>query len=113
MTKYLVIACGVLVLIAGILGWLLLRAHEDLGKANLALKNANAVIAQKEEDARLSAIEVARLQGRVDQLNSTAAPVRERIIHVPTSAVDDPAILAASDGVRALLASPGGPPAGR
>lgn len=113
MSKYLVIGAGVMAAIAGVLGWLLLKAHEDLGKAELALKNANAVIAQKEEDAKLSALLIATLQGRVQQIDATVAPVRERIIHVPVTATCGPAIAAAVAGVQQLLAAPGGPPTGR
>lgn len=109
MTKYLAIGAGVLAAIAAVLGWLLLDAHEDLGKAELALKNANAVIAQKEADSRLSALLIATLQGRVQQIDATAAPVKERIIHVPVTTSCGPAIAAAVEGVRSMLV----PQAGR
>jgi len=114
MTKYLAIGAGVLAAIAGVLGWLLLQAHEDLGKAELALSNAKAVIAQKEKDAKLSELLIATLQGRVQQIDATVAPVRERIIHVPVTVTCGPAIAAAVAGVQQLLlAAPDRPPTGR
>jgi hypothetical protein len=113
-TKYFAIGAAVLAAIAGMLSWLLLKAHEDLGKAELALRNANAVIAQKEADAKLSALLIANLQGRVQQIDATAAPVRERIIHVPVTSSCGPAIAAAVAGVQQLLRTdPGGPATGR
>lgn len=113
MTRILAIGAGVLAAIAGVLGWLLLQAHEDLGKAELALTNAKAVIAQHESDMRFSALLIANLQGRVAQIDATAAPVRERIIHVPVTATCGPAIAAAVAGVQQLLAAPDRPATGR
>jgi hypothetical protein len=113
MTRILAIGAGVLAAIAGVLGWLLLQAHEDLGKAELALTNAKAVIAQHESDMRLSALLIANLQGRVTQIDATAAPVRERIIHAPVTAACGPAVAAAVAGVQQLLAAPDRPPTGR
>jgi len=113
-TKPIAIVAGVSLALVGVLGWLLLRAHEDLGAAELALKNANLVIAQREADMKLSALVIANLNGRIQQIDATAAPVRERIIHVPVTSSCGPAVAAAAAGVRELLgAGAGGPPAGR
>jgi hypothetical protein len=104
---------GVALLAAAGMGFLLKRSYEANGALETKLKNANAVIAQREDDMRLSALEIAKLAGRVQQIDATAAPVRERIIHVPVTTSCGPAIAAAVAGVRDLLANPGGPSAGR
>lgn len=78
----------------------------QLGTAKLKLASAQAVIAQREEDMKLSALEIAKLHGKVEQINATAAPVRERIIQLPatTACAQTPAMREAVAGVRALLA---------
>lgn len=78
----------------------------QLEGANLKLANANAVIQQREEDMKLSALEIAKLHGKVEQINATAAPVRERIISLPatTACAQTPAMQEAIAGVKALLA---------
>lgn len=113
MTRYLAIGVGVLLIALGISGWLLKRAYAENGALENKLASANAVIQQREEDMRISALEIAKLAGRVQQIDATAAPVRERIIHVPVTNSCGPAIAAAVAGVQQLLPDPGGPPAGR
>jgi hypothetical protein len=89
-----------------ILGFLLRQSYEANGALEVKLAGAHAVIAQREADMKLSALEIAKLAGKVEQINATAAPVRERIISMPatTACVQTPAMQEAISGVRALLA---------
>lgn len=112
-TKFLAIGMAVLVALLAVSGYLLKRSYAANGALEVKLTTANAVIAQREDDMRLSALEIAKLAGRVQQIDATAAPVRERIIHVPVTTSCGPAIAAAVAGVQQLLDSAGGPATGR
>ena len=105
LTKPLLIVAGVSIVLLGILGFLLKQSYAANGALEVKLAGANAVIQQREEDMKLSAIEIAKLHGKVEQINATAAPVRERIIQLPatTNCVQSPAMQEAVGGVRALL----------
>lgn len=86
--------------------FLLKSAWAENGALGVRLANSEAVVRQREADMKLSALEIAKLAGRVEQINATAAPVRERIISMPatTACVQTPAMQEAISGVRALLA---------
>lgn len=105
-TKPLLIVGAVSLALIGVLGFLLKSSYEANGALEVKLAGANAVIQRRENDMKLSALEIARLAGRVQQIDATAAPVRERIISMPatTSCAQSPAMREAMSGVRALLA---------
>ena len=105
-TKPLLIVGAVSLALIGVLGWLLKESYAANGALEVKLAGANAVIQQREQDMKLSALEIAKLAGKVEQINATAAPVRERIISMPatTACVQTPAMQEAISGVRALLA---------
>lgn len=105
-TKPLLIVGAVSLVLIGVLGWLLKESYAANGALEVNLAGAHAVIQQREQDMKLSALEIAKLAGRVEQINATAAPVRERIISMPatTACVQTPAMQEAISGVRALLA---------
>jgi len=114
MTKTLAIAAGVLVVLLGISGWMLKASYEANGALEVKLAGANAVIAQREADMKLSALVVAQLQGRIDQINNTVAPTIREIRYVPVTSTCGPSVSLAATGVQQLLrADPGRPPAGR
>ena len=106
-TKPLLIVGAVSLVLIGVLGWLLKESYAANGALEVKLAGAHAVIQQREQDMKLSALEIAKLAGRVEQINATAAPVRERIIQLPatTACVQTPAMQEAIAGVRALLSS--------
>lgn len=113
LTKPLLIVAGVSVLIIVGLGFLLRQSYAANGALETRLATANAVIDQREKDMRLSALEIAKLAGRVQQIDATAAPVRERIIHVPVTTSCGPVVNDAAVGVQQLLDGAGRPAAGR
>lgn len=106
MNRYLLIGAGVLGALLIVSGVLLKMAWAENGALETRLANANAVIQQREADMRLSALEVAKLQGALEKAETTIAPVRTEIIRVPVTSSCGPAIAAAVAGVRAALANP-------
>jgi len=104
--RYLLIGAGVLAALLVVSGVLLKMAWAKNGALETRLANANAVIQQREADMRLSALEVAKLQGALEKAETTIAPVRTEIIRVPVTSSCGPAIAAAVAGVRAALANP-------
>ncbi len=105
-TKPLLIVAGISLVLLGVLGFLLKQSYAANGALEVKLAGANAVIQQREEDMKLSALEIAKLHGKVEQINATVAPVRERIIQLPatTACAQSAAMQEAVTGVRALLA---------
>ena len=92
-------------------GW---AYHErKLGEAAIVAKDAQALAEQKTKDAALSAKLVTEREARIQQLEASAATVRERIIRVPVTTGCGPAVGNAADFVRDALSKAGGPPAGR
>lgn len=106
MTKYMAIGIVVLVALLGVSGWLLKRSYAANGALEVKLTNANAIIAQREEDMKLSAKIIAELAQKAEAREAIAAPVKERIVSVPVSAVNDAAIVGGWDGMQSLLANP-------
>lgn len=106
MTRYLAIAIAGLIVALALCGWLLKRAYEANGALEIKLTNANAVIAQREDDMKLSAKVIAELAQKVEAREVIVAPAKERIIRVPVAAVDDAAIVGGWDGMQSLLANP-------
>lgn len=106
MTKYFAIAIGVLLLALGVSGFLLKNAWAENGALDTKLTNANAVIAQREADAKANAIAVAQLAQKLTDTETKVITVTEKIYAAPVTraCADSPAMRAASDGVRGLLA---------
>lgn len=102
------------VILAGVVGGYFAWQHHErmIGAAAIEASNQKAIIAQQAKDAQLSREQILKLQGRIEQIDATAAPIRERIIHVPVTTSCGPAIAAAADGVRALLNEANRPAAG-
>ena len=111
MTRYLAIGAALLVVIAGVLGWLLLDAHEALGKAELkAQLNANTIKTLTDQDERNQRIDtkLEQLSGARDTV--TRETVREIYIQPSTDACRKSPAMRALDGK--LHYQPGNP-AGR
>lgn len=77
----------------------------QLGAANAKLDAANAVIKQREEDAKLNAIAVAQLAQKLRDTETKVITVTERVYAAPVTreCAASPAMRAATDGVRAIL----------
>jgi len=114
-TKYLAIGAGVLAVLLVASGILLKMAWAENGKLEVKLAAANAVIAQKEADARLSAVIVAKQADALAKLETKVVTVTERIYSAPVTreCAASPSMRAASDGVRAIIAPAGGTDPGR
>jgi hypothetical protein len=114
-SKYLAIGAGVLAVLLVASGILLKMAWAENGKLEVKLAAANAVIAQKESDARLSADIVARQADALAKLETKVVTVTERIYSAPVTreCAASPSMRAASDGVRAIIAPAGGADPGR
>jgi len=96
-TRVLVIGAAVLAAIAGLLGWLLLKAHEDLGKAELAAAvNAETIKTLQANEARNVEID----KHIEAALQKTAATTREVMRAINTSS--DTGACAKSEPIRAL-----------
>ncbi len=109
MTKYLAIGAGVLAAIAGVLGWLLLDAHESLGEAKLAAAvNAKTIETLQANEARNVEIDK-RIEGAIQR---TAATTREVMRAIATS--ENTGACGKSPAFRALdgLRRPPGPDGG-
>lgn len=102
---------GVGILASALLGWLLLNAHERIGDLKAESAAKGAIIAMKEKDANLSAQLVEMQTGFTSALNNMVFPVREVIRNVPVNVAcsNDPAFVAASDGVRLVREAKPGP----
>ena len=105
MTKVLAIVAAVSIGLLIVTGMLLRHAWADLGKAELALEQANVVIKEKEKAAHDSEIAVIRLQAKMEATENIAQPYREKIIYATSTinCIKSPAIIAAVGGVRELL----------
>ena len=104
-------------LLAG--GYFAWTAHERaLGESALALKNANAVIAQRELDAKENARVVAQLAQKLSDTETKVVTVTEKIYAAPVTrdCAQSAPMRAANDGIRQLfnagagsVQTPGGP----
>lgn len=115
MSRILAIGAGVLAVLLVASGILLKMAWAENGKLEVKLAAANAVIAQKESDARLSAEIVSRQADALAKLETKVVTVTERIYSAPVTreCAASPSMRAASDGVRAIIAPAGGADTGR
>ncbi len=98
--------------LAGVVIWGL---YGRLGAAETKLSAANAVIEQREKDAKLSAVVVAQLSQKLTDTETKVVTVTERIYSAPITreCAQSPAMRAASDGMRELFRGAGSPDAGR
>lgn len=113
MSKYLAIAGVALAAIAGVLGWLLLDAHEALGKAELKAKlNAETVKVLQAQEARNQAID-AKLEQLAQQRSEHTKEVIREVYHAPATTVcrDSPAMRALDGKLQWRPGNPGGGPA--
>lgn len=97
-------------LVAG--GYFAWAAHErSLGEAALALKNAHAVIAQREIDAKENAKVVAQLAQKLQDTETKVITVTEKIYAAPVTrdCAQSAPMRAANDGIRQLFNSGAGP----
>lgn len=80
-----------------------------LEAANMKLRAANAVIEQREADAKANAIAVAQLAQKLNDTETKVITITEKIYAAPVTreCAQSPAMRAASDGVRELLRGPG------
>jgi hypothetical protein len=108
MTKYLAIGMAVLVALLGVAGFLLKRSYEANGALETKLAGAQAVIDQREADAKANAIAVAQLAQKLNDTETKVITVTEKIYAAPVTraCVDSPSMRAARDGIRELLAKP-------
>ncbi len=99
MTRTLAVGAAVLAAVAGVLGWLLLDAHEALGRAELTARlNANAVTILQDQEGRNQAIDakLERLSGARDtEIRET---VREIYIQPATDACRQSPAMRSLDG---------------
>jgi FtsZ-interacting cell division protein ZipA len=88
--------------IAGIVMWGLWGRLEA---AEMKLEAANAVIEQREKDAKANAIAVAQLAQKLTETETRVITVTEKIYAAPITreCAASPSMRAASDGVRALI----------
>ncbi len=108
MTRYVAIGAVVLGAIAGLLGWLLLDAHEALGKAELkALLNANAVSILQDQEARNQAIDSKLEQLATVRADNTREIIREVYIQPASDDCRKSPAMRALDG--RLRYQPGNP----
>lgn len=115
MSKYLAIGAGVLAALLVASGILLKMAWAENGALEVKLAAADAVIAQKESDARLSAVIVAKQADALAKLETKVVTVTERIYSAPITreCAASPSMRAATVGVRDIIAPAGGADAGR
>ena len=115
MSRYLAIGAGVLAVLLVTSGILLKMAWAENGALEVKLAAANAVIAQKESDARLSAVIVAKQADALAKLETKVVTVTERIYSAPGTreCAASPSMRAATVGVRDIIAPSGGADPGR
>jgi hypothetical protein len=114
-TRYLVIALGVLVLLLGGAGLLLKWSYEENGTLKTDVADRDAVIKQKAEDAELSASLIAQQQTALAALDQKAGAAIQQVYHEPisTSCAQSPAMRDATRSLHQLFGNDGQPPAGR
>ncbi|HET8720946.1 MAG TPA: hypothetical protein VFM24_02890 [Nitrospira sp.] len=96
-TKYMAIGMAVLVALLGVAGFLLKRAYAENGALEAKLSNAQAIIDQREIDAKENAKAVAQLAEKLATTETKVVTVTERIYSAPKTTVcpEQPAIRAA------------------
>lgn len=115
MNRYLLIGAGVLCALLIASGVLLKMAWAENGALEEKLAAADAVIARKEADARLSAEIVSRQADALARLETKVVTQIERIYAAPITreCAASPSMRAASAGVRDIISPPGGADPGR
>lgn len=114
LTKYMAIGMAVLVGLLAVAGFLLKRSYEANGALETKLANAQAIIDQREADAKANAIAIAQLAQKLSDTETKVITVTEKIYAAPVTreCAQSPAMRAASDGMRQLFApalqAPGG-----
>ena len=105
LSKPLLIVSAVSLLLVGVLGYLLKSAYEENGALAVKLAGANAVIAQREEDMKLSAQIVAKQAEALVKLDTKVVAVTERIYAAPITreCVASPSMRAATVGVKTII----------
>lgn len=106
LTKPLLIVAGASLVLIGVLGWLLMEAHEDLGAATLAAKvNAATIKTLEANEARNVEID----KQIEEAIKRTAATTREVMRAIAST--NDTGACAGSPAIRALdgLRRPAGP----
>ena len=105
MNRILAIGAGVLAVAALALAVLLKLAWAENGRLETKLSAANAVIAQREADAKANAVAVAQLAQKLADTETKVITVTEKIYAAPVTreCAQSPAMRAATDSVRSLL----------
>jgi type II secretory pathway pseudopilin PulG len=107
-TRYLAIGCIGLALLLGATGLMLKRAWAANGALETQLASAQAVIDQRERDAKENAKAVAQLADKLVNTEAKVVTVTERIYSAPktVACVEQPSIRAAIGGLRDLYTDP-------
>ncbi|MBS0547735.1 MAG: hypothetical protein JSR24_08305 [Proteobacteria bacterium] len=115
MTKYLLLACGVLTLLLGGAGWLLKQSWASNARLEGVVADRDAVIRQKNEDADLSAHIIGQQQIALSALDEKTNAALAQVYREPTSTTcaQSPAMRAATRSLRQLFDDDRQPPAGR
>ena len=108
MTRYLAIGCLVLALGLGAAGLLLKRAYAENGALQTQLASAQAVIDQRERDAKENAKAVAQLAQKLTDTEAKVITVTEKVYAAPITrdCAQSPAMRAALGGLSDLYARP-------
>jgi hypothetical protein len=107
-TRYLAIGCLVLALGLGATGLLLKRAWAANGALETQLASAQAVIDQRERDAKENAKAVAQLADKLATTEAKVITVTEKVYAAPITrdCAQSPAMRAAIGGLRDLYTDP-------
>ena len=115
MTRYLILALGVLGLLLAGAGVLLRRSYEESGALRSALAGRDAVIVQKNADADLSERLIGRQQAALAALDRQTQAALQQVYRDPisTNCARSLPMRDATRSLRELFAEDGEPPAGR
>ena len=96
-------------------GWLLKASYEKNGELQVELANSQAIVRQREEDAKLSAQIVAAQADALQRLDVKVVTQIERIYAAPVTMACSrtPVVVATTRGVRDIINPDLQPPAGR
>lgn len=108
MIKYAAIAIGILTVLLGISGWLLKQSYAANGALESKLAGAQAVIDQREADAKANAVAVAQLAQKLSDTETKVITVTEKIYAAPVTrdCVKSPAVKSALDFVQQRAVAP-------
>ncbi len=85
MVKYMAIGMVVLVALLGVSGFLLKQSYAANGALETKLAGAQAIIDQREKDAKANAIAVAQLAQKLNDTETKVITVTERIYAAPVT----------------------------